>query len=129
MDIKKLLPKDKFDNSNLEKISKLNKEEFSLISDELLTWLQDANWSIFNDVLEVLIYRQDEIIDKVKIILKTDDFMWQYWILLFLYPKLRMENKDKLNKELNNIAQKSPSDNEDEQEVIELVKKILEMQS
>lgn len=123
--IKNLLPKNKFDNTNLYNITKLSEDEFLIIADELLTWLQDVNWPIFNDVLAVLIYRQNEIINKVKNIFKTNNFIWQYWILLFLYPKLNTENKNKLNEELNNIAQKSPSENEDEQEVIKLAKEIV----
>ena len=44
--IKTLLPKDKLDDSNLEKIKLLNDSDLSQITSELLTWTQDANWPI-----------------------------------------------------------------------------------
>ena len=45
--IKTLLPKDKFDDSNLEEIKLLNDSDLSQITTELLTWTQDALAYIF----------------------------------------------------------------------------------
>ena len=49
--IKTLLPKDKLDDSNLEKIKLLNDSDLSQITSELLTWTQDANWPIFPKIV------------------------------------------------------------------------------
>ena len=49
--IKTLLPKYKFDDSNLEEIKLLNDSDLSQITSELLIWTKDANWPIFPKIV------------------------------------------------------------------------------
>ena len=118
--IKILLPKDKFDDSNLEKIKLLNDSDLSQITSELLTWTQDANWPIFPKIVEIIVARQDLFISEISKVFQTDDMIWKYWILTNICPKLSLENKDFLKKDFDNMA-KVLSTNTEEEEILELI--------
>ena len=118
--IKILLPKDKLDDSNLEKIKLLNDSDLSQITSELLTWTQDANWPIFPKIVEIIVARQDLFISEISKVLQTDDLIWKYWILTNICPKLSLENKDFLKKDFDNMA-KVLQTNTEEEEILELI--------
>ena len=118
--IKTLLPKDKFDDSNLEEIKLLNDSDLFQITSELLTWTQDANWPIFPKIVEIIVARQDLFIGEISKVFQTDDFIWKYWILTNVYPKLSLENIDFLKKDFDNIAKVLPT-NTEEEEILELI--------
>ena len=118
--IKILLPKDKFDDSNLEKIKLLNDSDLSQITTELLTWTQDANWPIFSKIVEIIVARQDLFIGEISKIFQTDDRIWKYWILTNICPKLSLENIDFLKKDFDNMVKVLPT-NTEEEEILELI--------
>ena len=118
--IKILLPKDKFDDSNLEEIKLLNDSDLSQITSELLTWTQDANWPIFPKIVEIIVARQDLFISEISKVFQTDDLIWKYWILTNICPKLSLENKDFLKKDFDNMA-KVLQTNTEEEEILELI--------
>ena len=102
--IKTLLPKDKFDDSNLEKIKLLDDSDLSQIVSELLTWTQDANWPVFPKIVEIIVARQDLFISEISKVFQTDDWIWKYWILMNVCPKLSLENIDFLKKDFDNMV-------------------------
>ena len=118
--IKILLPKDKLDDSNLEEIKLLNDSDLSQITSELLTWTQDANWPIFPKIVEIIVARQDLFISEISKVFQTDDWIWKYWILTNICPKLSLENKDFLKKDFDNMA-KVLLTNTEEEEILELI--------
>ena len=118
--IKTLLPKDKFDDSNLEKIKLLNDSDLSQIVSELLTWTQDANWPIFSKIVEIIVARQDLFISEISKVFQTDDWIWKYWILTNICPKLSLENMDFLKKDFDNMVKVLPT-NTEEEEILELI--------
>ena len=118
--IKTLLPKDKLDDSNLEKIKLLNDSDLSQITTELLTWTQDANWPIFSKIVEIIVARQDLFFSEISKVFQTDDMIWKYWILTNICPKLSLENKDFLKKDFDNMAKVLPT-NTEEEEILELI--------
>ena len=118
--IKILLPKDKFDDSNLEEIKLLNHSDLSQITSELLTWTQDANWPIFPKIVEIIVARQDLFISEISKVFQTDDRIWKYWILTNICPKLSLENIDFLKKDFDNMA-KVLQTNTEEEEILELI--------
>jgi hypothetical protein len=118
--IKTLLPKDKLDDSNLEKIKLLNDSDLSQITSELLTWTQDANWPIFPKIVEIIVARQDLFIGEISKVFQTDDMIWKYWILTNICPKLSLENKDFLKKDFDNMI-KVLLTNTEEEEILELI--------
>lgn len=118
--IKILLPKDKFDDSNLEEIKLLNDSDLSQITSEVLTWTQDANWPIFPKIVEIIVARQDLFISEISKVFQTDDLIWKYWILTNICPKLSLENIDFLKKDFDNMV-KVLSTNMEEKEILELI--------
>ena len=118
--IKTLLPKDKLDDSNLEKIKLLNDSDLSQITSELLTWTQDANWPIFPKIVEIIVARQDLFISEISKVFQTDDLIWNYWILTNICPKLSVENIEFLKKDFDNMA-KVLQTNTEEEEILELI--------
>ena len=118
--IKTLLPKDKFDDSNLEEIKLLKDTDLYQITSELLTWTQDANWPIFPKIVEIIVERQDLFISEISKVFQTDDMIWKYWILTNICPKLSLENKDFLKKDFDNMAKVLPT-NTEEEEILELI--------
>ena len=118
--IKTLLPKDKFDDSNLEEIKLLKDTDLYQITSELLTWTQDANWPIFPKIVEIIVARQDLFISEISKVFQTDDMIWKYWILTNICPKLSLENKDFLKKDFDNMAKVLPT-NTEEEEILELI--------
>ena len=118
--IKALLPKDKFDDSNLEEMKLLNDSDLSQITSELLIWTQDANWPIFPKIVEIIAGRQDLFISEISKVFQTDDLIWKYWILTNICPKLSLENIDFLKKDFDNIAKVLPT-NTEEEEILELI--------
>ena len=118
--IKTLLPKDKFDDGNLEEIKRLNDSDLSQITSELLTWTQDANWPIFPKIVEIIVARQDLFISEISKVFQTDDLIWKYWILTNICPKLSLENIDFLKKDFDNMVKVLPT-NMEEEEILELI--------
>lgn len=132
MTVKDLLPKDKSDNSNLKKISKLNDTELSTIIYDLFGWIQDYNWPISNEVLQILISRQNLVFPYISDVLTgkdgilvdgkmQPDFMWQYWILELLIPHLEDEYKLFLESDIESLAMQTAT-NEDVVNVVEQAK-------
>ena len=121
--IKTLLPKDKFDDSNLEKIKLLDDSDLSQIVSELLTWTQDANWPVFPKIVEIIVARQDLFISEISKVFQTDDWIWKYWILMNVCPKLSLENIDFLKKDFDNMVKVLPTDITDieKEEILELI--------
>jgi len=110
MNVKELVPKNKLDDSNIEKLYILSDEEIKPIIYDLLEWLQDYNWPVADKVLKVLLKREDLVFPHIKNILKCDDFMWKYWIMDLLIPSFNMEHKKELKQDLLDLINDSQTD-------------------
>lgn len=121
MEISQLLPKNKMDNSNFSKIKSLSDDDLSKIAKDLLEWLQDANYPIFGEVLEIIVLRQNLFVDEISKVLKSDDLMWKYWILTYLFPKLNKQSIQVFQDDLGYMIEQIPQNEEDE-ELLELAK-------
>lgn len=117
-DVYNLLPKDKFDNSNIEKLKQLTDEEISPILPRLLEWIQDYNWPIAKDVLSVLALHQCELVPLIINVLKPEekDDIWKYEIITYLLPLFSDENMKAVLSSVKRIAE-NPSENERLEEV------------
>jgi len=115
---KQFLPQTKFDNSNVENLKNLQDEEIKSLIPELLTWLQDFNWPISNEVLSILKSRENLVFPYIADILAGDDIMWKYWIMELLIPSFSDGHKTDLKDELKKLMTASRLD-EDTQCVTE----------
>ena len=122
MDIKELIPKDKFDFETAEKLQNYSFEEIQPIIPDLLKWLQDSNWPISGKIADYLIPFTEDIADEILKILKTDDEVWKYWIILIFGRDIK--NELVIN-EIKRIAQ-NPTEMEIEDGVSEVAKEIFQ---
>lgn len=92
MDPHNLLPRSKFDFSNLKKLEVLRDDDFDMLSIDLLTWLQDKNWPIYQKILKIVILRQDLLMKEIQGIMSSDDDIWKQNLVDDVIPKLSEKN-------------------------------------
>lgn len=122
--MKDLLPKDKFDNANLEKIASLSDNEIKPIIGGLMEWVQDYNWPVAKEVVPILIARQNLIVPYLSEILSSKDIMWKYWIMDLIIPELTHDNQMILKNDIKQLSQLTGQD-EDSLEIVNIAKKHL----
>ncbi|MBB4804163.1 hypothetical protein HNP37_004249 [Flavobacterium nitrogenifigens] len=125
MNIKNLIPKDKFDFETVEKLKGYSFDDIEPIIPDLLEWLQDMNWPISKPIAEILIPFAEKISPQILKILQSEDQVWKYWILL-IFGKII--NDKSVLKEIERIA-KNPTKGEVEDEVFEIAKEIINKDS
>jgi hypothetical protein len=125
MNIKTLIPKDKFDFETVEKLKNYSFEEIESIIPDLLEWLQDMNWPISRPIADLLIPFSEKISSEILKILQSEDQVWKYWILITFGEII----KDKIVlDEIERIA-KDPAKGEIDEEVFEIAKEIINKNS
>lgn len=127
INIYQLVPKNKFDNSNIERLKVLTSEEIKPILPKLLEWLQDYNWPIAKEVLPILSLHQSELIPVIinVLTLEEKDDIWKYWIITYLIPLFSDENIKLVFPYLKRIIEK-PTKGEREEMVDKAVIAFLE---
>ena len=110
MEIRELLPKNKFDNSNINRLFLLTDEEIKPIIYELLEWTQDYNWPIAKEIIPVLLEREDLIFPYIREILQSNDEEWIYWIIKLLLPSFSASHKNMLKDEIVRLTNSSEED-------------------
>lgn len=111
--VKKLLPKSKFDTSNMETLKLLSDEEIIPICSELLEWIQDCNWPVAKDIVYILALHQEIFTPLVIELLKPEeqDDDWKFSIIVSLLPLFSPENLKPILPFLDRIAQ-NPTEGE-----------------
>ena len=110
MEIRELLPKNKFDNSNINRLFLLTDEEIKPIIYELLEWTQDYNWPITKEIIPVLLEREDLIFPYIREILQSNDEEWIYWVIKLLLPSFSASHKNMLKDEIVRLTNSSEED-------------------
>ena len=100
MNVKDLVPKNKHDVSNIDKLYSLTDEEMKPIVYDLLEWIQDYNWPVAQELIPLLKEREDIIFPYMSDILRGDDFMWKYWIMDLIIPDFSIEHKNALKDDI-----------------------------
>lgn len=100
MNVKDLVPKNKHDVSNINKLYSLTDDEMKLIVYDLLEWIQDYNWPVAQELVPLLKEREDIIFPYMSDILRGDDFMWKYWIMDLIIPDFSIEHKNALKDDI-----------------------------
>ena len=124
IDIHSLVPKSKFDNTNIFKLDRLSDTEIEPIIYELLEWLQDYNFPIAKDILPIILLHQNIAVPHIINVLEGNDVMWRYWIMYLVIPNLLVTNKQLLRTSLEKTAALT-GDDEDIKELVEIAKHCL----
>jgi hypothetical protein len=114
MSVKDLIPKDKYDVSNIDKLYSLTDDEIEPIIYDLLEWIQDYNWPVAQKLVPVLKKREDIIFPYVIDILRGDDSMWKYWIMDLFIPDFSFEHKNVLKDDILKMINDSDDDEDTE---------------
>ena len=72
-DIHDLVPKNKFDSSNIERLKHLADNEIEPILPSLLEWIQDCNWPVAGDILPVLALHQSALVPLIHRVLSPHE--------------------------------------------------------
>jgi len=83
MNLKKLIPKHKFDIEATEKLKRYSYEQVKPIIPELLTWIQDGHWAVAAPVANFLIPFATNITEELLKILRTNDAEWEFQCLRY----------------------------------------------
>lgn len=121
MNVKDLVPKNKHDVSNINKLYSLTDDEMKLIVYDLLEWIQDYNWPVAQELVPVLKKREDIIFPYMSDILRGDDFMWKYWIMDLIIPDFSFEHKNALKDDILALIN-DPDIDEDTESIREIAK-------
>jgi Domain of unknown function (DUF5071) len=122
-ELRKLLPKDKFDIDRAAILVSTGYPTVAPILPDLLEWLQDGNWPVAHVIGPFLASIGKPLTEEVRRVLQSQDHLWKYWILLDVVAH-SPELATALYPELVKIAEGDAVD-EDEKEVKEVAKEIL----
>jgi hypothetical protein len=117
-----IIPKHKFDFDAVENLKKFRVDEITQYIPGILEWLQDGNWPVFSALGNYLEPHFNKIQHEIVDVLKTDDDIWKYWIILLIKNCGYMPGLIIMN-ELNRIIT-SPTKGEIEEGVLEIALEI-----
>jgi len=112
-----MIPKDKFDLQAVHELSEVSDQDVVDIADQLLEWLADANWPVFDGVLSRLSLIGDDLVAPVQTIISGTDGAWKANIVYSLIPKFSIETQLKYKGMLENLASSIDQEDIDEHAV------------
>lgn len=117
----KNLPKHKSDHESVDVLTSLERSMVIPLLPELLVWLQDTNWPIASEIVDLLLKYTVEIIPHVKTIFSQSDSGWTYNIFNDLINEWEMEFVSVLSSSLRELAQNSDNDDDTDLLAIEIL--------
>lgn len=114
------LPKNKFDLNICEHLSTTEDAEILKNIHQLLSWTEDINWPVASCILNRLAKIDSDILNEaIKNILRGDDSLWKYSLIIGLLPKLNENQFKKLVPTLEEICHNPlKSDKEEELDIL-----------
>lgn len=118
-----LLPKDKYDTASIERLAQAERSTLEPLLADLLTWMQDLNWPVAQDLRPLLADIGAPLAPHVRSVFETDDDLWKYWTVISVVAESRPLILA-LKPELERLAT-SPTEGEREERVDEVAQNIL----
>lgn len=122
-DVKSLIPRSKMDTERAEAAVAAGYPAVAPILPELLEWLQDMNWLVAQILAPFLASIGSPLIPHIRHILKTDDEIWKYWIIVQIMGDSH-EVAEAFRDELERLAY-SPTEREAHEELNEEAQLVL----
>ena len=112
-ELKKFIPKDKFDLTPISALMEMSRDEIKPILPYLLPYVADMNWPIASEMVKVLACFADDVVPHIKEILKPTeiDEDWKWFIITGLIPELPKKSQDLLAEDIRRISD-NPTDSE-----------------
>ncbi|MFC6759804.1 DUF5071 domain-containing protein [Sulfitobacter porphyrae] len=118
MDLRSCVPQDKFDLAAIPRARAAGFPAINPILPELLEWLQDINYPVAGQMVELLSGSGSEIVPHIRRVLVSDDSIWKYWVLSRLCSRLAPAVLVQLIPDITRLAdQPSEDDMADEVDV------------
>lgn len=95
-DLKRLIPRDKFDMENFRLLRNLGLPTIEPILPQLLEWMQDYNWPVAQELAGFLSSLGASLAPHLERVLATDDGMWKYWLLEVVVAPMPRAEQQKL---------------------------------
>lgn len=105
-ELEKYIPKDKFDNFEIENLNTLSNEELTIILPELLLWFKNMN-NIVSKELTVELRNREEVLRPFLLESLKDieiDSVWKYNIITYLIKYFTASEINNYKEVLNTIA-------------------------
>lgn len=119
-----LLPRDKTDYERVAKLREIDLTEKTEIIHDLLEWIQDINWPIARDIIDILSSYPIQIRDSVNKILQSSDYEWVDNCIYYLIDSLDDSELNYYKTNLERIAY-NPTQFELENEVDRSAQEVL----
>ncbi len=101
--------KDKHDIEGVERIFALGYPAYRPYIPLLLSWLQDINWPIALPICLKLRGLGAEILPYLREIISGDDYIWQYWLILYLVAYLEPDVRQALKADVEASIARNPN--------------------
>ena len=118
------LPREKGDVDSAKQLELCTLDELEPFLEDLLIWLQDANWPVTRIVAPVLARFDARILPPIRRILATDDGIWKYWTLTEVVANLQPSVRERLMDDLRRLVE-DPTPGERAEEVDGVAREIL----
>ncbi len=124
-ELARCIPTHKSDHAAVEAATALGFPAINPILAHLLEWLQDINWPVADDVIELLAPAGPEIAPHIRIILNCDDDGWKWHLIVGLGKRLGSDVRVLILNDVQRLTE-APTDNERVEEVDEVARELLE---
>jgi hypothetical protein len=120
------IPKNKHDKASLGKARLVGFPGINVILPQLLEWLQDRNWPVAYEVLDLLSNADEEIVPHIRAVLGSNDGGWKYSLIAIgLISKLSPNIRKSLRADLQRLVD-HPTENDVREEVDLISREILD---
>ena len=115
-----MIPQNKFDKNAISDLRHASDEDVLKNVDELLEWLKDCNWPVFDGVVCRLSSLGSKISTPLTKILLGSDSIWKANIIGHLIPKFTQESQAIYTQVLTELLS-NPSENDFEEGVVDFI--------
>ena len=109
-----MIPENKYDMEAIDALKKASDEEILENMPQLLEWMQDCNWPVFQGVVDRLSSLGGELKHEIFQILKGSDTILKANVIGYLIPEFEVEYQALYNEQLKELLKNAT--NEDFQE-------------
>jgi Domain of unknown function (DUF5071) len=98
------IPADRHDHAAVRAAEKRGLPAIAPILPQLLAWLRDINWPVARDICVLLRPSGPEIAPHLLAILRSDDAVWSYWVIVGVIGDLPHETWVLVADDMHRIA-------------------------
>ncbi|TPI30298.1 DUF5071 domain-containing protein [Mesorhizobium sp. B3-2-1] len=124
IDVKSLVPRDKFDLDAVTAVERAGYPAIAPILDDLIGWTADGNWPVAQPLAHFLSTLGEPIVDPVLRVLRGDDPTFKYFCIIMIVEILPINILKAVEDDLRRLAD-SPNKSDRMEEVDEVAREAL----